>query len=71
MGNSNSVRSDVGVKSSQIVSKVALKVATVVFIESEVFHLGNFCYKFCHQELSKIAQSGHTEFDATFSFSSF
>ena len=23
-------------------------------------YLGYFCKKFCHQELSKIAQSGHT-----------
>ena len=48
--------------------KVAQKVATVVFSSKIVFckkpkihnYLSYFCKKICHQELSRIAQSGHT-----------
>ena len=54
-------------KVAQVFAKVAQKVvAAVGFSSKMVFYkfakyLGCFCKKFCHQELSKIAQSGHTD----------
>ena len=56
-------------KVAQTYTKVAPKVATTVFVlRSKVFiiaprvtkYLGYYWKKNCHQELSKIAQSGHT-----------
>ena len=61
------VRPDIELKSSTTVSRSFQKVA--VFTEvlwffkiAQIFSpdLGYFCNKLCHQELSKIAQSGHT-----------
>ena len=48
--------------------KVAQKVSTVVSLESKEFqngskvtkYFGYFCWKICCQELTKIAQSGHS-----------
>ena len=57
-------------KVAQVFAKVAQKVvAAVGFSSKMVFYkfakyLGCFCKKFCHQELSKIAQSGHTDFSS-------
>ena len=61
---------DVGMKSSQIVSKSCQKVAKAIFTQKDICLtvaqtfkkcLDYFCHiNFCH-EFSKIAQSGHTD----------
>ena len=59
---------DVGIKNYPNSPKVAHKVDTAVFAFKMVFlnspkvikYSGYFCKKICCQELSKIAQSGHT-----------
>ena len=52
--------------------KSRLKVAKTVFVTKFTFfkiaikvtkYLGHFCTKICHQGLSKVAQSGHTEYN--------
>ena len=58
-----------GVKSSPIFSESCPKSSQYSFFiivrffeiaQKVINHLGFFCYKFCCQDLSKIAQSGHT-----------
>ena len=65
-----SMRPNDAIKSSQNSPNVAQKVATVVFTLVLMInqqpkqvtrrYFGYFCKKICHQDLSKIAQSGHT-----------
>ena len=50
---------DVGLKISPKFSQSYQKIAPAVTI-----HFGYFCVKLCHQELAKIARSGHTESDS-------
>ena len=54
-----SVWPNVGIKVVQIVPNDAQKVATTVFTWKVMFD-ALFCKKICPQELSKIAQSGHS-----------
>ena len=53
---------DAGVKISPILQKSSLKVPTVNFfkIAKKIKILVNFCNNFCHPDVSKLAQSGHT-----------
>ena len=60
---------DVGVKSSPNFSKsyprsshnsFYVRVRFFKIAQNDANNLGYFCEKFCHQKLSKIAQSGHT-----------
>ena len=71
-----SVWHDVGIKSSSIFPKVCPKEAAAVFTQKVVCfktgqnvtkYFGYFWKKFCHQDLSKFAQSGHAECDREFS----
>ena len=59
---------DVKIKSHPYFSKVALKVSKAVLLEIHSFsgskvtkYFGYFCEKIWHQELTKITQSGHTD----------
>ena len=56
-------------KLAQFYSKVAQKVAQLVFLlnvtfsiiaQKDVKYFGSFCRKICGKDLSKVAQSGHT-----------
>ena len=63
---------DVGVKSSPILSKSGpksnsfyVRVRFIIVAPKVANHLGYFWWKFCHQELLKIAQSGHIGWKST------
>ena len=67
---SRSMWPDVGIKSSQIFppnlpkrsnSSFNLKCDLFKITQNVSEYLGYFCTEICHQELSKIAQSGHTD----------
>ena len=60
------LRQDVAIKVAKF-SKSCLKISysclylKVTFFKKVTQYLGNFCRTICHQELSKIAQSDHTD----------